>query len=282
VTAPHREATRPDRGATAPPLATSVPLYDALAPTYDEHFAVPHRRAYDDLAWELVQPLLPNASARIVDVGCGIGRWARRLINLGHAVVGIEQAPAMAAVARKLRASGRFELLEVPMEEAVLPVRQADLVLAMGSLQYSIDPEQMLQRLSRWARPGGWVVLLVDSLIALVLELLAAGKEDEAMLRLETRRAAWIQGDLQADYHLLDRERLERAFQDAGLDEIRIRGLLVGWSALGRERMLRRLTDSRDSQMAMERRLAASPLLADLGKQLYGSGRVPVNGGSVI
>jgi SAM-dependent methyltransferase len=278
VTAPHREVTRPDRGATAPPLATSVPLYDALAPTYDEHFTVPHRRAYDDLAWELVQPLLPDASARIVDVGCGIGRWARRLVDLGHAVVGIEQAPAMAAVARDLQASGRFELLEMPMEEAVLPARQADLVLAMGSLQYSVDPEQMLRRLGRWARPGGWVVVLVDSLIALVLELLAAGKDEEALLRQETRRATWIQGHLRADYHLLDADRLERAFQDAGLDEIRIRGLLVSWSALGREGMLRRLADNRDSQMAVERRLAGSPLLADLGKQLYGSGRVPVVG----
>jgi SAM-dependent methyltransferase len=272
-----RSQTRPDRGATGPPSAASVPLYNALAPSYDQHFAVPHRRAYDDLAWELVQPLLPDGSARIVDVGCGIGRWARRLVGLGHFVVGIEQAPAMAAMARDLVASGRFELHEMPMEEAVLPERQADLVLAMGSLQYCVDPEQTLQRLGRWARPGGWVVVLVDSLISLALELLAAGKEDEALLRLETRRATWIQGGLQADYHLFNKDRLERAFEDAGLVDIRVRGLLVGWSALGRERMFRRLTDKRDRQMALERRLAGSALLADVGKQLYVSGRVPVN-----
>lgn len=254
-----------------------MPLYNALAPSYDQLFAVPHRRAYDDLAWELVEPLLPDASGRIVDVGCGIGRWARRLVDLGHFVVGIEQAPAMAAMARELVASGRFELHETPMEKAVLPERQADLVLAMGSLQYCADPEQTLQRLGRWARPGGWVIVLVDSLIALVLELLAAGKEDEALLRLETRRATWVQGKLQADYHLFNRDRLERAFEDAGLVDIRVRGLLVGWSALGREQMLRRLTDKRDRQMALERRLAGSDLLADVGKQLYVSARVPMD-----
>jgi SAM-dependent methyltransferase len=256
-----------------------VPLFDALAPTYEEHFAAPHRRAYDELAWELVQSLLPDARARVVDVGCGIGRWARRLVGLGHFVVGIEQAPGMAAMAGELRASGRFQLLEMPMEEADLPARQADLVLAMGSLQYCADPEQMLQRLGQWTRPGGSVVVLVDSLVALVLELLAAGKEDEALLRLATRRATWVQGGLRADYHLFSRDRLERAFQHAGLVDIHVRGLLVGWSALGRERMLRRLTDKRDRQMAVERRLADSALLADVAKQLYVSGRVPVDGG---
>jgi hypothetical protein len=185
----------------------------------------------------------------------------------------------MAAMARELGAFGRFQLLEMPMEEADLLTRQADLVLAMGSLQYCVDPEQMLQRLGQWTRPGGSVVVLVDLLIALVLELLAAGKEDEALLRLETRRAAWVQGRLRADYHLFNRDRLERAFDDAGLVDIRMRGLLVGWSALGRERMLRRLTDKRDHQMAVERRLAGSALLADVGKQLYVSGRVPVDAG---
>ena len=78
------------------PGASSA-LYDSLASRYEEHFAVPYRRAYDDLAWELVQPLLPRVPGRIVDIGCGIGRWAGRLLDLGHHVVGIEPAPRMAA-----------------------------------------------------------------------------------------------------------------------------------------------------------------------------------------
>lgn len=258
-----------------PGSGASVPLFDALAPTYDEHFAVPHRRAYDDLAWELVQRLLPAPRGRIVDAGCGIGRWARRLVDLGHFVVGIEQAAAMAALARERVGSARFELLEGPMEEAELPEREADVVLAMGSLQYSEEPDKVLQRLARWAVPGGRVVVLVDSLVALALELLAAGKEEEALLRLETRQGTWVQGDLRADLHLFDRDRLQRAFEDAGLTDIHTRGLLVGWSVFGRERLLDRLARERSRQLALEHRLAGNPVLADLGKQLYASGRVP-------
>jgi SAM-dependent methyltransferase len=72
-----------------------VPLYDALASTYDEHFAVPHQRAYDDLA-----PLLPDAAARIVNVGCGVGRWARRLVGLGHFVLTSRRDRQMAVECR--------------------------------------------------------------------------------------------------------------------------------------------------------------------------------------
>lgn len=258
-----------------PARGASTALYDALAPTYDQHFAVPHRRAYDDLAWELVRPLLPATPGRVVDVGCGVGRWSRRLVDLGHVVVGIEPAPAMAARARERVPSARFELVEQLMEDVDLPARQADLVLAMGSLQYSEEPERALRRLARWARPGGAIVVLVDSLVALVLELLAAGKEDEALVRSQTRRGTWVQDDRRADYHLFDRERLRGAFQGAGLTGVEVRGLLVGWSAFGRERLLDRLARDRTRQMALERRLMGNPLLADVAKQLYASGRVP-------
>lgn len=258
-----------------PARGASAALYDALAPTYDEHFAVAHRKAYDDLAWELIQPLLPSPPGRVVDVGCGIGRWARRLVDMGHAVVGIEPATAMAARARERLASTCFQLVEQPMEDAELAAQDVDLVLAMGSLQYSEEPEQALRRLALWVRPGGAVAVLVDSLVALVLELLAAGKVDEALARLETRQGTWIRDGLRADHHLFDSARLRRAFEAAGLVDVEVRGLLVTWSAFGREGMLDRLNRDRTRQMALERRLIGNPALADVAKQLYASGRVP-------
>jgi ubiquinone/menaquinone biosynthesis C-methylase UbiE len=257
-----------------PARGASVALYNALAPTYDEHFAVAHRKAYDDLAWELVQPLLPSPPGRIVDVGCGIGRWARRLVDMGHVVVGIEPAPAMAARARERLTSTSFELIEQPMEDAELAGQDVDLVLAMGSLQYSEEPEQALRRLALWVRPGGAVAVLVDSLVALVLELLGAGQVDEALARLETRQGTWIQDGMQAEHHLFDSAGLRRAFEAAGLSDIEVRGLLVSWSAFGRDEMLDRLNHDRTRQMALERRLMGNPAVADLAKQLYAWGRV--------
>jgi ubiquinone/menaquinone biosynthesis C-methylase UbiE len=159
-------------------MRSSISLFNTLAAGYDAHFEALHRRAYDDLAWEFVQPLLPAVPGCVIDAGCGVGRWAERLVALGHHIVGIEQAPAMADVARARLPTDRFELIEGSMEAVELPEGQADLVLALGSLQYTVDPEHMIERFARWTRVGGSVVVLVDSLVALVLELVAAGKTD--------------------------------------------------------------------------------------------------------
>jgi SAM-dependent methyltransferase len=257
-------------------MRSSIPLYDALATSYDSHFQVLHRRAYDDLAWEYVQPLLPAGPGRIIDAGCGIGRWAQRFLALGHAVIGIEQATAMANAARaRLADNPSFTLIEASMEEVDLPEGEADLVLALGSLQYSHDPQRMIERLAKWTKIGGSVFVLVDSLVALVLELLAVGKQEDALKSLQTRMGTWIQGDHIADNHQLDRDRLLKYFLDSGLIDVSVHGLLVGASAFGRARLVESLQFDWERQMTLERQLARNPLLADLGKQLLVFGRKP-------
>ena len=256
-------------------MRPSAPLYDALAADYERHFAAPHRRAYDELAWEFCAAAIVPAPAIVVDVGCGIGRWALRLVAAGHRVVGIEPAPAMAARARERLAGSAFTLVEAPVEDAVLSAGSADVVLAMGSLQYSTDPAAAIARCAGWVRPGGAVCVLLDSRQALVLELLASGRTDEALERLATRRGVWQAGDHIADLHLLDAADLSAAMRAAGLEIERVAGLLVGASVHGRANLLTRLERDYPAQLAIERRLASQPALADLGKQLLAIARTP-------
>jgi hypothetical protein len=61
----------------------------------------------------------------------------------------------------------------------------------------------------------------------------------------------------------------------AGLELERLAGLLVGVSAHGRAGLLTRLERDYPAQLAIERRLAAEPALADLGKQLFVTARKP-------
>jgi SAM-dependent methyltransferase len=251
----------------------AVALFDSLAENYQQHFAEPHRRAYDELAWELVSTRLPDRPGTIVDVGCGTGRWARRLLGLGHRVIGIEPAPRMADRAEALTDTGRFTLVRSDLEHAELPAAGADLVVAMGSLQYSQDPAAALVRLAGWARPGASVCVLVDSLIGLVAELCRRGETDTALRQLSQRRGLWRIGDQQAGLTLFDAAELTAAFAAAGLSVDSRTGLLVGASLLGRTELIDELTRDFAGRLAIERRLSAQPELTDLGKQLLVIGR---------
>jgi SAM-dependent methyltransferase len=254
-------------------MRSSVALFDGLADDYEGHFAVAHRKAYDDLAWEVVSALLPPPPGPVIDAGCGTGRWARRLVAQGYRVTGIEQAPAMIAVHRRRPVGESFDLVEGSMAHVVVPPNEAAMVLAMGSLQFNDEPDAVLARLAGWTRPNGVVCVLVDSLLALALELVRAGRTEEAVQRLQTRRGVWREGGRAADLHLYDRARLEQAMGAAGLRDVRIRGLLVGSTAFGRESLSDRLQDDPDRQLGVERLLADEPLLADAGKHLLAVGR---------
>ena len=260
-------------------MRPSQDLYSALAPSYREHFEAPLRRAYDALAWERVQPMLPGRGP-VVDAGCGVGRWAARLTGLGYDVIGIEQAPGMIAELRRADPGPGFTLIEGSMETAELPEASAGLVLALGSLQYAGDPEATVRRFARWVRPGGWVVVLVDSLVALVAELLREDRPDEAAQRLRTRMGCWSVAGHRAEMHLMDRARLIRAFTSAGLREVEVTGLLATAVPVGRERLTERLLQDWDGQMRLERELADCPAVADLGKQLFAAGRRPGGAGA--
>ncbi len=248
-------------------MRPSAPLFDALAAAYDEHFTVPHRAAYDQLAWERVEAALPEEPGLVVDAGCGVGRWAERLIGMGHSVIGIEPAPAMAQAARERNPGDQFTLVEGRMEDVELEA-QADVVMAMGSLQYTRDPEAAVARLASWTRPGGTVLVLVDSLVAMAIELLRAGKQEEALERLRTHQGVWQTNSQSADLHLLHRERLEAAFTAAGLHDVRSHGLLVGATVDGRDQLAQSLEENPEARLNTERDLMSYPLLADLGKQL--------------
>ncbi|HEY3952563.1 MAG TPA: class I SAM-dependent methyltransferase [Streptosporangiaceae bacterium] len=252
-------------------MRPSQALYSALAPAYREHFEVPHRRAYDVLAWEHVRRMLPERGP-VIDAGCGVGRWVTRLLGLGYEVIGIEQAPGMIDQARRAGYGPGFTLIEGSMETTELPEASAGMVLALGSLQYTADPAATLRRLAGWVRPGGTVVVLVDSLVALVIELLRAGRAIEAVERLRTRVGCWTVAGHGAEMHLLDTARLRQAFEGAGLRDVEVSGLLQAAATLGRERLDQQLAHDWDGHLELERELSAHPVLADTGKQLLASG----------
>jgi 2-polyprenyl-3-methyl-5-hydroxy-6-metoxy-1,4-benzoquinol methylase len=107
-----------------------------------------------------------DAGTRVLDVGCGVGRWSELLASQGAQVTGIDLSPTMIAEAkRRAQASGttdrcRFLVQDLAHLDAV---ERFDLVIGVTVLQHILDPEALqsaVQRMSRHLAPGGRMVLL--------------------------------------------------------------------------------------------------------------------------
>jgi SAM-dependent methyltransferase len=101
-----------------------------------------------------------SQGARVLDVGCGTGRWVRRLEEHGLCVVGIDQSSEMLSLARK---RGTLSPM-VSGEVQNLPFRDEsfDCVTAVTVIQH-IPPQEQLRALSeivRVLRAGGYLLLI--------------------------------------------------------------------------------------------------------------------------
>ena len=254
----------------------SSALYDALAPVYEDGYQeATYQRAYDLLAWQRATSCLPQRPSTVIDAGCGTGRWAHWLLDAGHHVIGIEQSRNMIDALETRALGERFRLIANSMENVNLCGANADAVFAMGSLQFTTDPASQLKKFTSWIRPGGYVAVYVDSLVALVLELLRLGKDDEAMARLNTRKGVWRTQGESANVHLYDEKTLREQFEEAGLHLIQSYGLLASASAYGSADCNVRLQHDEFSFMQCEAVLSASPLFINLGKHIFMVGQRP-------
>lgn len=111
--------------------------------------------------WLNIQP-----GTRVLDVGCGVGRWSTLLAKRGGIVTGMDLSPTMVAEARR-----RAELQNVSsrcrflvQDLAQLDAGETfDLILGVTVLQHILDPEALrsaAQRMASHLAPGGRMVLL--------------------------------------------------------------------------------------------------------------------------
>jgi SAM-dependent methyltransferase len=176
-----QESTEPDVFKASPrsrPLKKYIPreFWTRLAKEFGEsdltgfapvlHPGTPRwfNRAIDRLQSRIWSKTLNYCSlaqgAHALDVGCGTGRWVRRLEEHGFSVVGMDQSPEMLSLARK---RGTLSPM-VSGEVQNLPFRDAsfEYVSAVTVIQH-IPPQEQVRALSemvRVLRPGGYLVLI--------------------------------------------------------------------------------------------------------------------------
>lgn len=106
------------------------------------------------------------AGARVLDVGCGVGRWSSMLAARGAHVTGMDLSPTMIAEAKRRAAERgvgdrcRFLVQDLAQLDAG---EQFDLVLGVTVLQHILDMEDLraaIRRMRDHLAPNGRMVLL--------------------------------------------------------------------------------------------------------------------------
>jgi SAM-dependent methyltransferase len=126
-----------------------------------------YNRAIDLCQRLALQPWLRvHPGMRVLDVGCGVGRWSRLLAARGASVTGIDLSPTMVAEARRrasarpLRGRCRFLVQDL---SALQAEEKFDLVLSVTVLQHILDTAALraaLQRMVEHLAEDGTLILL--------------------------------------------------------------------------------------------------------------------------
>ena len=103
----------------------------------------------DDIRLRALQQALgPLVGRRVLDLGCGKGRFARRLADAGASVVGVDLSTGMLASAGfdRVRASAR----RLPLADGTF-----DAVVAVEVLEHVASLDAVITEVRRVLRPGG-------------------------------------------------------------------------------------------------------------------------------
>jgi SAM-dependent methyltransferase len=153
---------------------------------------------------DLDSPLGDVRGLDVVELGCGTAYFSARLAKKGARPVGVDPTPAQLATARRMQQESGivFPLVEAPGERVPLPDASFDLALSEYGASLWADPKLWVPEAARLLRPGGRLVFMTNSLVA----ILASPDVGDVTERLERPqkdmyRFAWPE-EIGVEFHL--------------------------------------------------------------------------------
>lgn len=164
----------------------------------------------------------------VVELGCGTAYWSAWLARRGARPVGVDLSEEQLATARAMqeRHGLPFPLLHASAEKVPLDDASFDLAFSEYGAAIWCDPRAWIPEAARLLRPGGWLVFLCGSVVAM---LTAPVQEDvplgEALVRpmKAIRRIDWEEDDdPTVEFHLPHGEMLD-LLRETGFEDVRMR-----------------------------------------------------------
>ena len=133
--------------------------------------------AQEEIAWGMwdvpeseVGVLGDVAGLDVVELGCGTAYFSAWLARRGARLVGVDVTPAQLGTARRLQSEKglEFDLIEASAEHVPLPDASFDLVLSEYGASIWCDPFLWIPEAARLLRPGGRLVFLRNSTLAIL------------------------------------------------------------------------------------------------------------------
>jgi ubiquinone/menaquinone biosynthesis C-methylase UbiE len=149
---------------------------------------------------------LPDVAGKdVIELGCGTAYFSAYLARLGARVVGVDVTPAQLETARRMqkRFGLEFPLIEANAEEVPLPDASFDLVHSEYGASIWCDPYKWIPEAARLLRPGGHLVFLRNSTLA-VLCATVEGPPSETLQRpqLGLHKLEWTEPDPEIEFQL--------------------------------------------------------------------------------
>lgn len=108
-------------------------------------------------------PLEELAGKRVLDAGCGMGRFAEIAAKYGATVVGVDMSYAVEPAATNLARWPDVSILQADLRQLPLKTATFDLVYSLGVLHHTPNAREAFATLLPYVKPGGQISITLYS-----------------------------------------------------------------------------------------------------------------------
>jgi len=115
---------------------------------------------YDEWGRSFLEYMQPHPAEffrgkKVLDAGCGNGRFAHYAAKYGAEVWAMDLGPAVEVAQRNTEAAGKAQVIQADLHRPPFAPESFDFVYSIGVLHHLPDPEPAFQNLLRYLKPGG-------------------------------------------------------------------------------------------------------------------------------